>query len=380
MSDVLAAIPSPSWSGFSIGPLTIHAYALCILLGILLALWLTSRRWRARGGHEDDLWNIAIIAVPAGIIGGRLYHVFSTPDPYFGENGNPLDAFKIWNGGLGIWGAVALGMLAAWAVARYQGIRILPFLDAAAPGLILAQAVGRWGNWFNQELFGAPTTLPWGLQIDKYIDGRLNPNWPDPAMPADTLFQPTFLYESLWNLAGCIILIVAARRFRLGHGQVFALYICYYTLGRVWIEALRIDDAELVLGLRLNIWTSILVFAVGLIWFLVSRSRHKEPEASVYVPGARALEKHGRHEDDGSDHPGGPAAGQADAGSLRQSEAASPSRTGDASSRSGRKPKAGRGEDEKPGFGFFGAVTSAISIIPDVRSRSRGTEDEKSGQ
>lgn len=370
--DLVAEIPSPSWSGFSIGPLTINAYALCILAGILLALWLTSRRWRARGGHEDDLWNIAIITVPAGIIGGRLYHIFSTPDPYFGPNGNPLDALKIWNGGLGIWGAVALGMLAAWAVARYQGIRILPFLDAAAPGLILAQAVGRWGNWFNQELFGSPTTLPWGLRIDKYVDGQLNPNWPDPALPADTLFQPTFLYESLWNLAGCFILIVAARRFRLGHGQVFALYICYYTLGRVWIEALRIDDAELVLGLRLNIWTSILVFAVGLIWFLVSRSRHKEPETSVYVPGARALAKHGRHEDDGSDHPSAPTPGQADDASPRRADRPSP--------RSDRRQRTGRGEDEKPGFGFFGAVTSAISIIPDVRSRSRGTEDEKSGQ
>ena len=381
--DITAAIPSPTWSGFSIGPLTIHAYALCILAGILLALWLTSRRWRAMGGHEDDLWNIAIIAVPAGIIGGRLYHVFSTPDPYFGPNGNPLDAFKIWNGGLGIWGAVALGMLAAWLVARYQGIRILPFLDAAAPGLILAQAVGRWGNWFNQELFGAPTTLPWGLRIDKFIDGQLNPNWPDPALPADTLFQPTFLYESLWNLAGCLILIVAARKFRLGHGQVFALYICYYTLGRVWIEALRIDDAELVLGLRLNIWTSILVFAVGLIWFLVSRSRHKEPESTVYVPGARALAKHGRDEDDGADHdgtPGGGGAASTRAAAQGQAPAQETATADDsAADRAGARRKPRGRDDEKPGFGFFGAVTSAISIIPDVRSRNRGGEDEKSG-
>ena len=390
--DLVAEIPSPSWSGFSIGPLTVHAYALCILAGILLALWLTSRRWRAMGGHEDDLWNIAIITVPAGIIGGRLYHIFSTPDPYFGPNGNPLDAFKIWNGGLGIWGAVALGMLAAWAVARYQGIRILPFLDAAAPGLILAQAVGRWGNWFNHELFGGPTTLPWGLRIDKYIDGQLNPNWPDPALPADTLFQPTFLYESLWNLAGCLILIFAAKRFRLGHGQVFALYICYYTLGRVWIEALRIDDAELVLGLRLNIWTSILVFAVGLAWFLVSRSRHKEPETSVYLPGARALAKHGRHEDDGADH-GGPAAPGASGGpgaprDDQKSRAEQPggeqqprgAQPGEVAPKRSRGSRQDRAEVEKPGFGFFGAVTSAISIIPDVRSRSRGNEDEKSGK
>ncbi|RBP61611.1 prolipoprotein diacylglyceryl transferase [Brevibacterium sanguinis] len=363
MSDLLAAIPSPSWSGFHIGPLTIHAYALCILTGIVLALWLTSRRWQARGGHEDDLWTIAIITVPAGIIGGRLYHIFSTPDPYFGPDGNPIDALKIWNGGLGIWGAVALGMLAAWAVARHQGIRILPFLDAAAPGLILAQAVGRWGNWFNQELFGAPTTLPWGLEIDKHVNGVLNPNWPDPDLPATTLFHPTFLYESLWNLLGCVILVVAARRFRLGHGQVFALYICYYTLGRVWIEALRIDDAELVLGLRLNIWTSILVFAAGLIWFVVSRLRHREPETEIYLPGARALRDRDDDQRPGDSPGAGPrATDSSGAAPGPESHGPTPATpTGD-----GRPD-----EDRRPGFGFFGAVTSAISIIPDVGRRNR---------
>ncbi len=376
MSDHLAAIPSPAWSGFSLGPLTIHAYALCILTGIILALWLTSRRWRARGGHEDDLWNIAIITVPAGIIGGRIYHVFSSPDPYFGPGGNPIDAFKIWNGGLGIWGAVALGMLAAWAVARHQGIRILPFLDAAAPGLILAQAVGRWGNWFNQELFGAPTTAPWGLEIDKYIGGELNPNWPDPALPADTLFHPTFLYESVWNLIGCLVLIVAAKRFRLGHGQVFALYICYYTLGRVWIEALRIDDAELVLGLRLNIWTSILVFAIGLIWFVLSRRRHPEPETEVYLPGARALD--GRDDDGGpANHDGAGRAADADPDAGRTPSEGSPEESGPSEpGAEDRRRRTGDG-DERRGFGFFGAVTSAISNIPDVANRGRGNRDDQ---
>ncbi len=372
MRDHLAAIPSPAWSGFSIGPLTIHAYALCILTGIVLALWLTSRRWRSLGGHEDDLWNIAIITVPAGIIGGRIYHVFSTPDPYFGPGGNPIDALKIWNGGLGIWGAVALGMLAAWACARYQGIRILPFLDAAAPGLILAQAVGRWGNWFNQELFGAPTTLPWGLQIDKFRDGALNPNWPDPSLPADTLFHPTFLYESVWNLIGCLILIAAAKRFRLGHGQVFALYICYYTLGRVWIEALRIDDAELVLGLRLNIWTSILVFAVGLVWFIASRRRHREPETDVYLPGARALA--GRDDDaSGGDYAGPASPGRGPDAGTGSPE---PGSTGAVEARADDRRKSDEG-DERRGFGFFGAVTSAISIIPDVANKGRSNRDDR---
>lgn len=287
--DLVAEIPSPSWSGFSIGPLTIHAYALCILAGILLALWLTSRRWRARGGHEDDLWNIAIITVPAGIIGGRLYHIFSTPDPYFGPNGNPLDALKIWNGGLGIWGAVALGMLAAWAVARYQGIRILPFLDAAAPGLILAQAVGRWGNWFNQELFGGPTTAPWGLRVDAD-----HPNFPA-GVPADTLFHPTFLYESLWNLLGVAVLLLVDRRWRLRHGAMVWAYVAWYTAGRVWIEMLRIDDAELVtlfgVTQRLNVWTSIVMLLLALVMLAVILVKHGPAAAgprsddSVWLPG-----------------------------------------------------------------------------------------------
>ena len=369
--DVLAAIPSPSWSGFSLGPLTIHAYALCILLGIVLALWVTNRRWQARGGSEDDLWNIAMWAIPAGIIGGRLYHVFSTPDPYFGPNGNPVAALYIWNGGLGIWGAVALGVLTVFFVCRHYGIRFTAFLDAAAPGLILAQAVGRWGNWFNQELFGAPTTLPWGLAIDREIDGAPNPNWPDAALPADTLFHPTFLYESLWNLVGFVLLIWAGRRFALGHGQVFFLYICYYTAGRVWIEALRIDTAELILGVRLNVWVSILVFALGAALFVLSRIRHRAPEDGVYT-GRRAQpgsddDTDGRdHDDHGSAGHAGPTAAGTAPGN------AAPGRASGPAPRDPEDPEAPRGSTmSKRSFGFFGAVTSAISIVPQVGSRTR---------
>lgn len=338
-------IPSPTWSEFSIGPITIHAYALCILLGICVALWLTNKRWVARGGITDDLWNIAVWTVPAGIIGGRLYHIFSTPDPYFGPNGNPIAALYIWNGGLGIWGAVALGVIVAYVVARRYGIRFLSFLDAAAPGLILAQAIGRWGNWFNQELFGAPTTLPWGLHIDKTLNGFPNPNWPDPALPADTLFHPTFLYESVWNFVGALLLIWAARKFLLNSGQVFYAYICYYTLGRVWIEALRIDTAEHILGLRLNVWTSIIVFVVGLVLFLYSRAHY----------GAGINEPYTENRSNNSDHTTG-----------QSSNSPTEREVG-----FGPQPTTHDKTDSKNTFGFYGAVTSTISIVPQVPDGTR---------
>lgn len=276
-----ASIPSPDWNSFDIGPLTIHAYALCILAGIAAALWLTSVRWKRRSGPEDAIWDIAIWAVPFGIIGGRLYHVFSSPDAYFGPNGNLWLIPQIWLGGLGIWGAVLLGAVGAWIGCRRSGVKLSAFIDAAAPGLLLAQAIGRWGNWFNQELYGGPTTLPWGLEIDSG-----NPALP-PGLPADTLFHPTFLYESLWNLAGVALLLLLDRHFKFRHGRLFWLYAAYYTLGRVWIEALRIDDAELIFGVRLNVWTSILVFLVSVAFFigLGLKWRNTGEPRSVYLPG-----------------------------------------------------------------------------------------------
>ena len=283
---VPAAIPSPpaEFSSFSLGPLTIHAYALCILAGIILALWMTSVRWKRRGLPPDSVWDIAIWAIPFGIIGGRLYHVISSPDAYFGPNGNLALIPQIWLGGLGIWGAIGLGAVGAWIGCRRAGIKLSTFADAAAPGVLLAQAVGRWGNWFNQELFGGPTEAPWGLEIDPN-----NTNFPDGAAPG-TLFHPTFLYESLWNLAGVALLLVLDRRFRLRGGRLFWLYAAFYTAGRVWIEMLRIDDAEMVtiLGVtqRLNVWTSLLILliSVGMFVYLSVRAR-KNPEPSLMLPG-----------------------------------------------------------------------------------------------
>ena len=281
---VPASIPSPGWSGFSIGPLTIHAYALCILLGIVAALWLTSRRWKARGGPDEFIWDAAIWAIPFGIIGGRLYHVFSSPDAYFGPNGDLALIPQIWRGGLGIWGAVAFGLLGAWIACRRSGIKLPAFMDAAAPGVLLAQAIGRWGNWFNQELFGAPTTLPWGLQVDAD-----SPNFPADAAPG-TLFHPTFLYESLWNLAGVALLLLLDKRFKFRRGMLFWLYVAFYTLGRIWIEILRIDDAEMItiLGItqRLNVWTSLLLLVVAVVIFIVLARQPRTVETdSVYLPG-----------------------------------------------------------------------------------------------
>jgi prolipoprotein diacylglyceryl transferase len=281
-----ASIPSPpaEWASFSLGPLTIHLYALCILLGIILALWMAQKRLARYGGRPETVWDIAVWAVPFGIIGGRLYHVFSSPDAYFGPDGDLSLIPQIWLGGLGIWGAVALGAVGAWIGCRRAGIRLSAFADAAAPGLLLAQAVGRWGNWFNQELYGAPTELPWGLEIDAD-----NSAFPASAEPG-TLFHPTFLYESLWNLAGVALLILLDRRFKLRGGRMFWLYAAYYTLGRVWIEALRIDDAEMIsffgITARLNVWVSIVVFLVSVaILAYLSRRLRGSAAPSVYLPG-----------------------------------------------------------------------------------------------
>jgi prolipoprotein diacylglyceryl transferase len=277
-APVRQGIPSPDWSAFSVGPLTVHAYALCILLGIAAALWLTIRRWEARGLDPDIVWDIALWAVPAGIVGARLYHVLITdPVGYFGPGADPLDVLRIWEGGLGIMGAVALGALAAWWVCRRHGIALSVFADAGAPGLLLAQAIGRWGNWFNQELFGRPTTVPWGLEIDP-----ASPNFPD-GLPPETLFHPTFLYESLWNLAGVALLLYLDRRFRLDGGRLFAVYLIHYGTGRMLIELfLRIDPSLMVLGQRVHVWTSLSLVLLGVvILVVVSLRRRRQRDAAV---------------------------------------------------------------------------------------------------
>ncbi|MFC7406779.1 prolipoprotein diacylglyceryl transferase [Georgenia alba] len=270
-------IPSPPQAEWFLGPVPVRAYAICILAGIVVALWILERRYTAKGGPRETSLDVAFWMVPVGIVGARIYHVISSPDAYFGPDGELVRALYIWQGGLGIWGAVPAGALAAWLVLRRKGLRLAPFADALAPGLLVAQAIGRLGNWFNQELYGAPTTLPWGLQIDPahLVDGH----------PPGTLFHPTFLYELIWNLAAAAVLVLLARRFDLRHGRVFWLYVMLYTAGRVWIEMVRIDEAEMVLGLRLNVWTSIAIFLLALVAFVVIGRRTRGQEESVWLPG-----------------------------------------------------------------------------------------------
>jgi len=246
---------------------------LAILAGIFVAVWLTSKRLVARGGTVENVYDISFWAVIFGIIGGRLYHVISSPRAYFGEGGEPLKAFYIWEGGLGIWGAIALGAVGAWIGCKRAGVRFADFADSVAPTLLIAQAIGRLGNWFNQELFGKPTTLPWGLEID---DAHL------PAgVASGTLFHPTFLYELLWCLAAAALLLWLDKRRNFKPGQVMWLYVVFYTLGRVWIEYMRIDTAEMILGLRLNVWVSLIVMAIGVIGFVVAGKRNNYVNAEA---------------------------------------------------------------------------------------------------
>ena len=273
MTGVLTFIPSPSQGVWHVGPFPIRAYAICILIGIVVAIWMGERRWRARGGPEGTIAEVAVWAVPFGVVGGRLYHVISSPDAYFGPGGDLVRTLEIWKGGLGIWGAVALGAVGAWIGCRRQGVKLSSFADAVVPGVLVAQAIGRVGNYFNQELFGGPTTLPWGLEIA--------PAFRPLGYENVATFHPTFLYELLWNLAAAGLLLWLDRRFRLGHGRVLWAYLVLYTLGRGWIEAVRIDPAEHVLGLRLNIWTSLLVGLLGIVGFVVSARRHPGRETSV---------------------------------------------------------------------------------------------------
>lgn len=252
-------IPSPERSGVHLGPLTVHFYALCILAGIVAGIWLGRRRFIARGGTPESLESILAWAIPSGIIGARLYHVITDHQLYFGPGRNPWDALKIWQGGLGIWGAIALGALGAWLACRHRGVRFWALADALAPGIIVAQAIGRLGNWFNSELFGRPTTLPWALEIA--------PRYRPQGYEQFATFHPTFLYELVWNLLVAGVLLALDRRYRLGRGKLFWLYVALYTLGRAFIERLRIDTVVHVGGWRLNEYTSVMVCAIAWIVF-----------------------------------------------------------------------------------------------------------------
>ena len=272
---ILATLPSPTQGVWELGPLPIRAYALCIVAGIIAAILITEKRWVARGGAPGDVLDIAVWAVPFGIIGGRIYHVISSPRAYFGEGGDPLKAFAIWEGGLGIWGAIALGGVGAWIACRRRGIPLPAFADALAPGLLVAQAIGRLGNWFNNELFGGPTDLPWALRIYEWDGGRAVLDAAGNPVVLGT-FHPTFLYELLWNLAAAAFVIWADKKFVLGHGRAFALYVASYCLGRLWIELLRTDPAETFFGVRLNVFTSIVVGLGAVAYFVHMRGRPRE--------------------------------------------------------------------------------------------------------
>ncbi|MDJ0313169.1 prolipoprotein diacylglyceryl transferase [Arthrobacter sp. H35-D1] len=268
------SIPSPTVAAFQLGPLTIRYYALCILAGIIIAVWLAGRRLTARGGTPGVILDITMWAVPFGIVGGRLYHVITDPELYFVPGKNPWNALKIWDGGLGIWGAIALGLLGAYIGCRRHNVPFATLIDAAAPGLLIAQGLGRWGNWFNNELYGGPSTALWKLQIHQmdFTTGRaVLDNSGVPVVLG--YFQPTFLYESLWCLAAAAVLLVLDKKFRFGAGSVFALYVVFYTSGRFMFELLRSDYANTILGLRVNTWVSGLLLLAGTAWFLATRRK-----------------------------------------------------------------------------------------------------------
>ncbi|KAA1378723.1 prolipoprotein diacylglyceryl transferase [Aeromicrobium fastidiosum] len=267
---MLAYIPSPSQGVWHLGPLPLRAYALGIIIGALVAIWIGERRFQARGGRAGVIGDIAIWAIPFGIVGARIYHVITDPELYFGDGRHVGDVFLIWKGGLGIWGAVLGGALGAYIGCRRYGVSFSKVADSLAPGLLVAQAIGRIGNYFNQELFGKPTTLPWGLEIA--------PDKRPPGYVEFETFHPTFLYELLWNLAAAALIIAIDRRVKLTGGRAFALYAMFYTAGRFWIEQLRIDEANHIGPFRLNVWTSIIVFVLALTYFVATRNRVPKPD------------------------------------------------------------------------------------------------------
>lgn len=370
------------------------AWLVFTVLGLGLALWMTGIQWRARGGHKGDLWAIAVIGVPAAVVGGRIGHVLSAPDTYFGPGHRPLQFLELWDGGLSFWGATILGLLSVWVLTRFQGIRFLPLLDSVAPGLILGHVAGAFSEWF---------------------DGRLE--------------LSTVVVESIWNLLACILLIVVSKRLRLGYGQVFALYLVLFGLGRILLEALRIgtpaaETARLLLGLPVSVWTAAATLLVGFVWLIVSRLRHRTQETGVYTRGSRTLlrrHRRGKHTyevnavniaDAGqsaplthpqqmpaapsahSDRAAGDAAGPdlADRSNRTPAPRSRADRNDDAAAAdgvTGANPAAegANAADEEAGidlsgrhsFGFFGAVTSAISIVPDVRGVSAPETHGESG-
>lgn len=274
--------PDPEWRTLEIplpwGELPIQMYALCILAGIIVATIMTSRRLTKRGAEPGIVLDVVLWAVPLGIIGARIYHVLTHPDDYFA--GQELwRIFAIWEGGNAIYGSLIGGAVGVIIACRITGLRFWSFADALAPGLLLAQAIGRLGNWFNHELFGWPTDLPWGLEIES-----TNPAFPA-GLEDGTLFHPTFLYEIVWNVIGVVVLLGLERFFRLRWGMMFAAYLIWYGVGRAVFETIRVDPSEMFLGIRSNVWASFAAIIIGVVIMLVQRRRHPGIEPSVYRPG-----------------------------------------------------------------------------------------------
>ncbi|CAN5271213.1 prolipoprotein diacylglyceryl transferase [soil metagenome] len=290
--------PDPVLQQFQLGPITVHTYALCLMAGMVAAAIITSRRMDARGAPKNVTIDIVIWAIPLGIIGARFYHVFTHVGDYFYPGADIAKILFIWEGGNALYGALIGGTVGAIIGCRRAGIRLWSFADALAPGMLVAQMLGRFGNYFNHELYGLPTTLPWGLEIESS-----NTAYP-PGLPEGTLFHPLFLYEIIWNLIGLALILFISRRFHLQWGKVFALYLIWYGLGRSWLEAIRIDPtSDGLFGIPANIWASFVAIAIGLALFLVQSRRHPEPEPSVYLPGREPVATVAGSDDAGGDEP-----------------------------------------------------------------------------
>ena len=382
-SVFLANIPSPDRGVWELGPIPIRAYALCIIAGIIVAIWWGERRWAARGGTPGTVIDIAVFAVPFGLVGGRLYHVITDNARYFGEGRNPLDALKIWDGGLGIWGAIALGAVGAWIGCRVKKVPLPVFADVIAPGIVVAQAIGRLGNYFNQELYGGPTDLPWGLEIYRRInESGAEDNLNGIAVnhiPVQVV-HPTFLYELLWNLAVAALVVWADRRFRLGHGRAFAVYVAGYTAGRTWIELMRTDEATLVWGQRVNVWVSVAVFIGAIIYLVLAKKRGPREDLAAIQgnvpPDAEPAEAVGDGDAaEKADAPDGAADEKADADAEKTGE---PDRAEPPAKATDETADDTAAADEKAGDETAGKAEAAEPAKADAETTDAGKADAES--
>jgi prolipoprotein diacylglyceryl transferase len=279
VKSIFASIPAPEANTWQLGIFQIRFYALFIIVGIILAVAVSALRLAKRKGNSGLSIDIGLWAIVLGILGARLYHVVTHINDYFGDGKDPLSALYIWQGGLAIYGGLLFGALGAYIGCRIAGVKFFAYADALVPGLLLAQAVGRWGNYFNNELFGIPTDLPWGLEISVG-----NPAKPV-GLPDSLTYHPTFLYESIWSLLGIAVLLWAEKRFNLQWGRMFAAYLMFYSFGRVFIESIRLDPSFVFLGVRTNVWSAVLGFAVGLVIFVVQGQKNTGIENTIYLPG-----------------------------------------------------------------------------------------------